>query len=320
MKEINYGFDMRMTDAPKIVKKGIVGKHGESTPFLWHGRLKWLHTRSEGDAQTFVFNSYFIIRDDETDEVTPPLCPGYHFYSCYEENGTLYVFGTNEHEGRAWGGDTITMMWSNDLVNWEKKDVIHRPGWEYFNTSVCRGRNGKYVMAIEAGKPQELVGKQFTIFFAESDDLMNWKCMCDDLRYNDERYTACPALRYLPSDDYYYMICLEELPLVRYAPYIYRTKDFDTWEVGIHNPVLWISPEDRMMAPGVHFEPEIEELAKTYININNCDLDLIEYEGKTKITYLTGDQMSRGFGCEAEYDGTLEQFLQAHFGLYSPEK
>ena len=123
----------------------------------------------------------------------------------------------------------------------------------------------------------------------------------------------------MEEDDYYYMVCLEELPFQRYAPYIYRTRDFETWEIGIHNPVLWISPEDRIPAPGVRLKPEEEALAKTYVNINNCDLDFCEFEGKTHISYLTGDQLSHGFHCEAEYDGPLTEFLQSFFTLYPAE-
>ncbi len=313
MKEINYTYDMRMKDAPVIRKRGLFGPWGETTPFVWHGKLKWLHTVTAGDPHTYVFDSHFILRDDETGELSGPLCPGYHFYSCFVENDVLYVFCTNEHEGRRWGGDTVTMLWSDDLITFRSQDVLHRPGWQYFNTSVCRGRGGRYVLAVEAGAPKEPVGVPFTTFFAVSDDLFHWTPMPDDVRYSDRRYTACPALRYLPADDYYYMICLEALPLARYAPYIYRTRDFVTWEIGIHNPVLWISPEDRTPAPGAQLTPEQAELARTYVNINDCDVDLCEFGGKTRIGYNTGDQLSIGFFCEAEYDGPMERFLQSFF-------
>ena len=315
MKEINYTRHMRMEDAPVIRKLGITGARGESTPFVWDGRLKWLHTVTTGDSVTRVFTSSFCVEDEATGEYTEPVYAGLHFYSCYVEDGTLYVFGTNEHGEGVWGGDTVTMLWSKDLVHFERRDIIHRPGWCYYNTSVCKGRDGKYVIAMEAGSPREVVGVRFTIFFAASDDLMNWTCMDDSIRYNDMRYTACPALRYLPEDDHYYMVCLEELPLKRYAPYIYRTRDFETWEIGIHNPVMWISAEDRMIAPGAHLTPEEEELARTYLNINDCDLDFCEFEGKTHISYLTGDQLSHGFHCKAIYDGPLPQFLQSFFTM-----
>ena len=168
-------------------------------------------------------------------------------------------------------------------------------------------------MAIEAGEPRELVGHPFTTFFAVSDDLMNWTPLPDDVCYSRDRYTACPALRYLPEDGYYYMICLEALPLARYEPYIYRTRDFVAWEIGYHNPILWVSREDRMIKEGVSFDEETARLIHSYLNINNCDVDLCEYQGKTHINYLTGDQLGTGFMCEAVYDGPLNEFLQAFF-------
>ena len=315
IKEIIYGRNMRVGPAPKIRKLGVMAGGGETTPFVWQGKLKFLETVSVGDSVAVVFDAWAQIRDIETNEVSAPFGHGYHFYSCYEENGTVYVFATNEHEGRVWGGDTITMLWSSDLINWEKKDVSTRKGWEFYNTSVCKGRDGKYVMAVEVDKPREISGRPYTNFFLTSDDLFNWTMMPDEIHYSDKRYTACPVLRYLPSDDYYYMICVEALPLVRYAPYIYRTKDFMTWEIGLHNPVLWISEEDHMIKEGASFTPEQAEHIRTYLNINNCDLDVCECDGKTWIVYATGDQLSQGFGCMAVYEGTMEQFFQNFFNV-----
>ena len=111
------------------------------------------------------------------------------------------------------------------------------------------------------------------------------------------------------------MICLEALPLARYAPYIYRTKDFLTWEAGLHNPVLWISEEDHTPMEGSVFSPEEEALIRTHLNINNCDVDVCEFEGKTHIVYMTGDQLGACFGCRAVYEGTMEQFFQNFFNV-----
>lgn len=315
IKEIIYERNMRVGPAPVIKKLGVMADGGETTPFVWNGRLKFLETVSTGDSIAIVFDAHAQIRDIETNEISAPFAHGYHFYSCYEENGTLYVFCTNEHEGRVWGGDTITMFYSSDLIHWEKKDIYTRAGWQFFNTSVCKGRDGKYVMAVEVDKPTELSGIPYTNFFLTSDDLMTWEMMPDDVHYSDQRYTACPVLKYLPDDDYYYMICVEALPLMRYAPYIYRTKDFLTWEIGLHNPVLWISREDHQIKEGSSFPKETEEHIRTYLNINNCDLDICEFDGKTYIAYATGDQLGQGFGCMAVYDGSLKQFLQNFFNV-----
>jgi hypothetical protein len=312
MNEINYGANMTMADPPVIHKQGVVAQAGEMTPFVRQGRLMQVETQSAGDPVTLIFEGSFVIRDLEAGTCTKPVAPGWHFFSAYCEGATVYVFGTNEQPNRVWGGDTIRMFWSDDLVSWQFKDVIRREGWLFYNTSVCRGDSG-YVMAIEAGRPREQVGVPFTTFFARSDDLHNWTMMPDDICYSRDRYIACPALRYVADDGYYYMVCLEALPKARYAPYIYRTRDFITWEIGLHNPILWISKEDRMIKEGITFDGPTTELIHSYLNINNCDVDFCEYQGKTIISYLTGDQLGTGFMCEAVYDGPLNDFLQAFF-------
>lgn len=313
MQQINYSANMTMENAPVIHKLGVIAPAGEMTPFIRNGRLYRVETSLAGDPDTFIFDGSFVICDTVTGVKTAPIGLGRHFFSAYcDGSNDVYIFGTNEQGSRIWGGDTICMFRSSDFISWSETDIIHRDGWLFYNTSVCRGRNG-YVMAIEAGSPSDKVGVPFTTFFAISDDLVHWTMMDDEICYAKERYVACPALRYLADDDYYYMICLEALPLARYAPYIYRTKDFISWEIGLHNPVLWISDEDRIPAPGTVFDAETEKLIRSYLNINNCDIDLCELDGKTYINYLTGDQLGTGFMCEAIYDGTLKEFLQAHF-------
>ena len=308
IKEILYDRYTRVGPAPVLKKMGVNNYGGECTPFVRNGRMMRVETVNVGDPYSPDFYCYCQVRDVAENKVYPPFGKGHNFYSAYEEDGTVYVFCTNGSRG-CW----IIMFWSDDLIHWQEKTIIRREGWTFYNTSVCKGRDGKYVCAIEVMLPREIAGVPFTIFFATSSDLMNWTMMDDEIHYSDKRYTACPALRYLPSDDYYYMICLEALPLLRYAPYIYRTKDFMTWEIGLHNPVLWISEDDRRIMDGCSFPKEDEELIHTYMNINNCDIDLCEFEGKTYVDYLTGNQLGTNFACLAVYDGTMEQFLQHHF-------
>ena len=50
----------------------------------------------------------------------------------------------------------------------------------------------------------------------------------------------------IDSRGYYYLIAVTELPCQRYTNHIYRTKDFDTWEVGFYNPILMPGEEDRL--------------------------------------------------------------------------
>ena len=157
----------------------------------------------------------------------------------------------------------------------------------------------------------EHIGVSFTTFFAKSKDLENWEMMPDECSYTPQRYNACPAIRY--ANGWYYMICLEVLPCYRYASYIYRTQNFLDWQVGFHNPIMMFGDDDRKVKEGCELTDEEMELLQTGLNINNSDIDLFEFEGKTKIYYANGDQMSYSFLCEAEYDGPLDEFLEAFF-------
>ena len=40
---------------------------------------------------------------------------------------------------------------------------------------------------------------------------------------------------------------------------------------------------------------------------------MCEYDGKTRICYNVGHQLGYHYLCEAEYDGTLSEFLQSLF-------
>ncbi len=49
------------------------------------------------------------------------------------------------------------------------------------------------------------------------------------------------------------------------------------------------------------------------MDLNNSDMDLCEFRGKTIITYSWGNQQGTEFLGEAVYDGTLASFLKGFF-------
>ena len=71
--------------------------------------------------------------------------------------------------------------------------------------------------------------------------------------------------------------------------------------------------DDRVPKPGCVFSEADLDLLEHGLNINCSDLDLCEFEGKTRIFYANGDQTSYSFLCEAEYDGPMDEFLEAFF-------
>jgi hypothetical protein len=48
-------------------------------------------------------------------------------------------------------------------------------------------------------------------------------------------------------------------------------------------------------------------------NMNNSDVDLCEFDGKTVLYYSWGNQEGVEFLAEAVYDGPMRQFLTGYF-------
>lgn len=326
MKEFNYGLRQRTGRAPAIEKLGAIKRGMEQTPVIWANELYLVESMEPDNVCNM---NYIRVRCSRTGEFSEPFGKGYYFASGFSENGILYVFATtprdngrltmyNSENEADWhdprGGHTVRMFKSTDLSHWSEKDVITCAEKRFWNTSVCRG-DGKYVMAIEVsaepGFETPAIGTPFTSFFAESSDMEVWKMLPNENAYTPARYNACPALRY--SNGMYYMICNETLPCARYAPYIYRTRDFENWEIGFHNPIMMWDNDDRKVHEGCTLSEQELDLLEHGLNINCSDIDLCEVDGKTHIYYANGDQMSYSFLCEAIYDGGMDSFLEAFF-------
>ena len=317
VKEINFFARKTMKGFPKLRKTGAIAGSGECTPFVWRGKLMLLENHWGGFGGTkgpcAVAHDYFT-----HDPTAPVGGDGCRFFSAFCEDDRVHVFGTLEN--RVWH------YVSEDLREWRKTPALEMPEtFELFNTSVCRG-GGKYVMALECawkgqseGKPNTVgnpyIGAYYTEFFAQSPDLKSWEALPFENCYTKERYNACPALRF--CEGWYYMICLEELPCTRYAPYLYRTQDFETWEIGLYNPILMPGEEDRRVKPGAPIPEDVAALNATHVDINNSDVDLCEFEGKTYFVYCSGNQGTtgafNGMTCEAVYDGPMDEYFRANF-------
>jgi hypothetical protein len=276
----------------------------ETTPVVFRGRLYRFEYVRDNYPANKTGASYFRLIDVATGEATPAFAKGQHLGCAFVEGETAYAFGVDK-----WGGSKITAFRSKDLEKWEKHLALHLPGWGLYNTSVCKA-DGRYVMAVEVGEPKEVVGVPFTIFFAESNDLLSWKLLPQECVYSREKYTACPALRYL--DGCFYMIYLEARPGPTYESHIVRSRDLRSWEPSRLNPVLAFSEEDKAVANPKLTAGQRQAVAHAR-DINNSDVDLCEFRGKTIIYYSWGNQQGKEFLAEAVYDGTLADFLRSFF-------
>lgn len=310
--EINYNKETPMTKPfPTIKKLGVVSRNGESSPFVFGGRSYRLelHDPYRGDNADFR-ETYSIIRDRLTGEIISEVAHGCYYNSFYQEDDKVYVIGTRSDEGDL-AGSGYYIFESTDLINWKKRLLIENPGWKYYNSSLTKGPDG-YVLCMEAKAPAEYVGEPFTCFFATSPDMINWTFMDYKKGYPTDRYCGGPYMRY--SNGWYYLILVTGLPHLIYTNYIYRTKDFDTWYIGNYNPVLMPSNEDRKISPLAYglTEEMLQELKTGYIS-NNSDIDMCDLDGKTLLVYMTGNQLGNYFLAEAEFDGTVDEFLSGYF-------
>lgn len=146
--------------------------------------------------------------------------------------------------------------------------------------------------------------------FAEPKDARNWTLLPEPALYTKERYSACPALEFL--DGYFYMIYLEARPGPHYVPYIVRSKDLARWQSSPLNPVMTSGDADRHLAKPA-LPKKLQERIQSAVNINNSDVDLCEFGGKTSIYYSWGNQRGVQHLAEAVYDRTLADFLRGFF-------
>jgi acetyl esterase/lipase len=169
----------------------------ETAPVVFKDRLYRFEYVRDNYPANKTGASYFRFLDVATGKATPAFARGQHLGCAFVDGDTVYAFGVDR-----WGGSKITVFRSKDMEKWEERLALHRPGWELFNTSVCKA-DGRYVMAVEVGVP-------FTTFFAESKDLLDWTLLPQECVYSRDKYTACPALRYL--DGHFYMLYLKARP------------------------------------------------------------------------------------------------------------
>ena len=276
----------------------------ETTPIVFEGKLyRFEYVRKDRYKPNKTGDSYFRFIDVATGEATASFAAGYHLGSAFVDGGTVYVYGVSD-----WGAPDIHVFWSKDLKNWQSRPALELPGWKIYNTSVCKGADG-YVMAFEIGAPPEETGHGFTVRFATSSDLKSWTLTPKECVYTKERYSACPALLFL--DGQYYMIYLESYPGY-WAPHIVRSKDLVTWEESPFKPIMRHSDEDKAIA-NPNLTPEQREHIANAKNVNNSDVDLCEFEGRTVITYSWGDQHGTEFLAEAVFEGTEAEFLTGFF-------
>ncbi len=275
---------------PNLIRSGLAcNEFGEMTPVLLGERLFLLGSAHKGAEANPYEDRCLWIEEVSTREVRSAFAPGYGLGSAFTDGDTFYAFAIPNDSG---GAQHIDCFQSTDLCSWESRTVLEAlPGEELFNETVCKAGE-RYIMAYES---RDANYPPFTIYFAESADLLTWKRIPGAV-YGTDRYTACPAIRYL--DGTYYMMYTEYLkPRWWFETYMTRSTDLVNWDQSTTNPVL---------------APEGAE------GINTSDIDLVEYREESgaprvRIYYATGNQKTWGFVTWAEFEGTLEDFCTWYY-------
>ena len=75
---------------------------------------------------------------------------------------------------------------------------------------------------------------------------------------------------------------------------------------------MYDEAEDKKIADPSLPEEEKKRI-RTAVDVNNSDLELCEFQGRTIMYYSWGNQQGMEFLAEASFNGTMKEFLQRWF-------
>ena len=297
-------------------KRPVIRRHGtircdmvEATPIVWKDRLYRFEYYRAGvqNEENPTQQSHFRFVDVQTNAVGKPFGIDHHLGSAYTDGEYMYAVG----DKGAWGADTLTVFRSRDLETWEEFPFV-LPGLKCYNTGICT-KDGRYILLIEVDKPT-----QFTFRFAQSMDLVHWELLPEDQLFQKGRYAGGPAIYTLDDDPYYYVLYLEACPGPFYVNCIARSRDLKEWEYSPINPVLMFDEAQDKQIANPYLTPHERARIERALDINNSDLELCEFLGRTILYYSWGSQRGIEFLAEASYEGSMKEFLQGWFGMPRP--
>lgn len=287
---------------PPVIKKlGTVDLDlCETSPFVFKGklyRLEW--HRKAGRLR---------IMDHDTQTEVSHFAEHHKFPCVFVEGDTVHVYGTKDDRG--WYGNTLTDFTSKDLINWEAKTIFSDKDYGICNTSVCKAGD-RYLMTIEVNAHSKVNNGTFACRFLESKDLINWTLTPPECRHGFDRGLCSPHLiRY--DNGWHYLFSTIHAGKMGYVLIVNRSRDLIKWESSPFNPIMWGEDADKVIF-NQKLTPEQREKVAKANDIDNSDIDFIDFNGKLVINYCWGNQVGKEFIAEAEYAGTASQYLRAWF-------
>jgi len=282
----------------------------EANPIVFKGKL-WMmeYIRWFNPAKRYRLNetgaSYFRFRDmTDMKTFTPAFGKGLHMGNAFVAGDKVVVTAVEQ-----WGASRFYQMESTDLVHWtEPRVILEDARWAGYNTTLCKAGD-RYVLGFELGKPSDLVGEPFTMFFAESSDLKTWKVV-KGASMGRDRYTGGPMLRHF--GDWFYFFHLEGSYEEGFETRVARSKDLFDWEFS-PEVVLGYDPWDKLIHPQANFTAaDLAEIAAEK-DVNASDLDMCEWQGRLVCFYTWGDQRGHEYSSLATAVCTEREFCESFF-------
>lgn len=302
----------RPTSPVKIEKCGTIDIYiTEANPIVFGGKL-WLmeyirYNKKSGKRYRHnnLGDSYFRFRDlSAMNRFSAPFGKGLHMGNAFVRDGRIIVTAVEN-----WGEPRFYQLESDDMAHWtEPRVILEDPEWAGYNTTMCKTED-RFILSFELGEPKRLVGSAFTMFFAESKDLKNWKVI-DGAAMGRECYTGAPMLRYHGGWFYYFHVRTER---GGYHTRVSRSRDLFKWELSPHVVLDYDPVEDRKLHPGVAFTAAESEQIAVAKDINASDLDMCEYRGELVCCYSWGDQRGKEFLSLGRADCTEREFCESYF-------
>ena len=299
---------------PRIRKLGTIACDiVEATPIVFDGRLYRLeyvraHKNNEANPSE---TTHLRLIDVYSRATVSTLAEDHHFGTAFADGGYMYVAATAKPDEDTiyedWGGVRVDIYRSSDLKQWELYSSVSFEGHHIFNTAICK-KDGKYTMLAEIDLPV-----LFSFRFAQSDDMKRWEVLPEKYIFQKGRYSGGPAMYTVSGDPHYYVFYLEANPGPCYTNCIARSRDLVEWEYSPVNPVLMFDAEEDKKIANPFLTPHEQERIARALDINNSDMELCEFGGRTIIYYSWGCQMGIEFLAEACYEGSMKDFLQGFF-------
>ena len=265
----------------------------EANPIVFKGKLYIFEyiRDSDGDRPAYhageTGRSCFRFLDAAARSYTPAFGHGLHMGCAMADGGKVYVTAVEN-----WGASRFYVMESSDLEHWsEPRVILEDPRWAGYNTSCCRAGD-RFVMVFELGKPKELVGVPFTMFFAESTDMRHFR-MLPEAVFGHDFYTGAPMLRYFDGWFYFFYLDSRVLP-GGYVTCAARSRDLKTWEISPRPVLMPDEAADRRIAPDAAPGAWRETVAGAE-DRNASDIDMISFGGRLEMVYSWGNQHGTEF-------------------------